>query len=197
MKLFHAPASPFVRKVLIAAHEYGVAGRIELVPVAVSPVAGVDAVNAANPLGKIPALLLDGGETLYDSRVIVAYLAGLAGVRRLGDWAGDTRIALADGLMDAAVLLRYETFLRPAQYRWPEWIDGQRAKIVRALDILEAAPPAADGSLRLPDFGVAAGLAYLDLRFAEDIPWREGRPALAAFLAAIAERPSFKLTAAA
>jgi len=196
MKLFHAPASPFVRKVLIAAHEYGVAGRIEIVPVAVSPVAGVHAVNVANPLGKIPALVLDNGETLYDSRVIVAYIASLAGVRRMGDWAGDVRIALADGLMDAAVLLRYEGFLRPAQYRWPEWIEGQRAKIARALDALEAAPPPADGSLRLPDFGVAAGLAYLDLRFADDIPWRDGRPHLAAFLAAIAERPSFKLTAA-
>jgi glutathione S-transferase len=196
MKLFFAAASPFVRKVLIAAHEFGLAGRIELVTEAVSPVSRNETVAAANPLGKIPALLLDDGSTLYDSRVIVDYLGSLAGKERPRDWAAETRIALADGLMDAAVLLRYETFLRPADYRWPDWIAGQRAKIERALDALEADAPSADGNLAPEDFGVAAALGYLDLRFSEDILWRTGRPKLAAFMAAIAGRPSIKLTAA-
>ncbi len=195
MKLFFSPASPFVRKVLIAAHEFGLSGRIALATEAVSPVSANDAVAAANPLGKIPALVLDDGSVLYDSRVIVDYLAALAGRAAPRDWQAETRIALADGLMDASVLLRYETFLRPAEYRWTNWIEGQRAKIGRALDALEANAPPADGSLPPPDFGVAAGLGYLDLRFG-DTPWRAGRPKLTAFMASIAERPSIKLTAA-
>lgn len=195
MKLYFSPASPFVRKVLIAAHEFGLAERIALATEAVSPVSRNDTVATANPLGKIPALILDDGTALYDSRVIVDWLADKAGKAGPRDWRSETRIALADGLMDASVLLRYETFLRPAEYRWPDWIAGQRGKIDRALDALEADPPPADGTLALPDFGVAAGLGYLDLRFG-DAPWRPDRPALTAFMAAIAERPSFKLTAA-
>jgi glutathione S-transferase len=196
MKLFFSPASPFVRKVLIAAYEYGLAGRIEIANEAVSPVSTNATVAAANPLGKIPALALDDGSVLYDSRVIVDYLADLAGKTAARDWRGETRIALADGLMDASVLLRYETFLRPAEYRWAGWIDGQRAKIERSLDALEAEAPPADGSLSPADFGTAAALGYLDLRFSGDLPWRTGRPKLAAFMAAIAERSSIKLTAA-
>jgi len=196
MKLFFSPASPFVRKVLIAAHEFGMADRIEAKTEAVSPVSRNDAVATANPLGKIPALVLDDGATLYDSRVIVDYLTQLAGKAQPRDWKAETRIALADGLMDASVLLRYETFLRPAEYRWSDWIAGQRAKIERSLDALEASPPPADGSFAPADFGVAAALGYLDLRFSDDLPWRRGQPKLAAFMASVADRPSIRLTAA-
>ena len=199
MKLYHSPASPFVRKALVAAHELGLADAIEIVPVAMTPVKSVPALNEENPLGKIPALVLDDGTALYDSPVICEYLDTRHDGPRLFPtegperWTALRRQALADGLLDAAILCRYETFLRPEERQWTDWIEGQRSKFRRALDALEG---------EAEDFGdtvdigtVSAGCAadYLDFRSLDD-GWREGRPHLAAWLEGFAARPSMQAT---
>lgn len=195
MKLFYSPASPFARKVIMAAHELGLADRVTLELAAASPVAPNMALAAANPLGKIPTLLLGDGRALYDSGVIVGYLDSLSeksltpaeGPAR---WAVLTEHAAADGLMEAALLARYETALRPEQFHWNDWTEGQMGKIRRALDLFETAERRAGDDLTLADIGVACGLGYLDFRFPDE-DWRASRPRLAAFHAAISARPSY------
>src|SRR5260221_10537422 len=114
MKLFFSPASPFVRKVLVVAIELGMEGRIERLPSAVHPVNRDQAVVAKNPLGQVPTLLLDDGTPLHDSRVICEYLDAQAGGARLfpapgaARWQALTEQSVADGLLDAAILSRYE-----------------------------------------------------------------------------------------
>jgi glutathione S-transferase len=192
------PASPFGRKVAVVAHETGLASRIEIRDQAVSPVSPNDAVAAANPLGKIPCLVTDDGEALYDSRVIAEYLNGLHGGTRLfpargeARWRTLRRQALGDGIMDAAVAARYEAALRPEAYRWDGWIEGQKRKVARGLDRLEAEAAGLDGV----DIGlIAAGcaLGYLDFRY-PDWPWRPGRPRLAAWFEGFDARASMQQT---
>ncbi len=199
MKLYHSAASPFVRKSLVAAHETGLAGRIEIATIALTPVASNAQLNEENPLGKIPALVLEDGTTVFDSRVICEYLDTLHDGPRLFPadererWTALRRQALADGLLDAAILGRYETFLRPAERQWTDWVDGQRAKFRRALDALEGE---ADRFGDTVDIGtIAAGCAadYLDFRSLDD-GWRDSRPRLAAWLEKFAARPSMQAT---
>jgi Glutathione S-transferase len=197
MKLFSSGASPYARKVAVAAHETGLIDRIEIVAATVSPVGASNAeVAAANPLGKVPALVLDDAQTLFDSRVIVDYLDHLSGGRLIpageGRWRALRDQAAADGLLDAALLARYERVLRPEPLRWADWDAGQIAKITRALDALEAdfVPQEAP---HIGDIAVACALGYLDYRF-EDLAWRAGRPKLAAFAEAFAARPSMQAT---
>lgn len=197
MKLFSSGASPYARKVAVAAHETGLIDRIEIVGVTVTPVSVNPEVAAANPLTKVPTLVLDDGTALYDSRVIVEYLDHLSGGRLVP--AGDDRWrvlrdqATADGLMDAALLARYERALRPEPLRWAEWDAGQVGKVERALDVLEAEFRPAQDAPQIGDIAVACALSYLDLRFAE-LGWRTGRPKLAAFAEAFAARPSMTAT---
>ncbi len=118
MKLYHAPASPFVRKVMITLHETALLSQVTLVPVTVLPTAPGNDVPAQNPLGKIPCLERSNGATLYDSRVICRYLASLAPKATIypeGEalWDALTLEATADGLMEAAVLMTYERRIRP------------------------------------------------------------------------------------
>ena len=201
MRLHTNPASPFGRKVKVLAHEAGLFDRLELVDQAVTPVSTNDAVQAANPLGKIPCLVTDEGLALYDSRVICEYLDGLGrgGSRLFPDsgparWRALTLQALGDGIMDAAVGTRYETFLRPEACRWPDWVRGQKAKVARGLDRLEAE---ADGfgeeAAHVGLLAAACALGYLDFRFADDA-WREGRPRLAAWFERFDDRPSMRAT---
>ncbi|MDW8397099.1 MAG: glutathione S-transferase [Acetobacteraceae bacterium] len=201
MKLFHSPASPFVRKVLVAAHERGIAEGIELVPTGVTPVRRDEAIAARNPLGKIPTLVLEDGTAVFDSRVIVEYLDGLPGGPRLIPEGGAARLktltlqALADGLCDAAVALRYETALRPEHLRWAEWSASQTTKVVASLDALERDwVPHLSSVLDIGVIAAACALGYLDLRFAS-LGWREGRAGLSAWYTAFAERPSMRATA--
>jgi glutathione S-transferase len=196
MKLHYSVASPYVRKVMAVAIETGLRGRLELLERKMSPVAPSAELNRDNPLGKIPCLVTDEGLVLYDSRVICEYLDGLhdgpkmfpaAGPAR---WQALRRQAEGDGMLDAGVLTRYETFLRPEERRWPEWIAGQKAKIGSALDAL-------DGEAQTVDIGtiaIACALGYLDFRYAAD-EWRKGRPRLAAWYDAFARRPAIAETA--
>jgi glutathione S-transferase len=198
MKLYFNPASPFVRKVRVAAIELGLSGSIELTSVSLTPVSSHEGLRADNPLGKIPALLTREGMVLYDSPVICEYLDSLAGGNRLfpapgsARWTALRRQALADGIMDAAVLTRYEQTLRPQELRWREWADGQLLKIRTALDALEREN--LESVFDIGTISIACALGYLDLRFAGE-GWRTNRPRLAAWLAGISERPSLTATA--
>lgn len=195
MKLFYSPASPFVRKVMVIAHETGQA--IERLGAKVSPVNRDATVAAQNPLGKIPAALTPHGP-LYDSRVICQYLDAqhsdapfypAAGPAR---WAALRREALADGLLDAALSARYETLLRPADKVSAEILQGLMDKIAGALDAMESEA----ASLTEVDAGTVAfgcALGYLDFRYA-DYDWRGARPALAAWHKDFSARPSMVAT---
>jgi glutathione S-transferase len=197
MKLYYSPTSPYVRKVSVTALETGLEANLERVPTNVS--APDAALAAANPLAKVPALITDDGLVLFDSPVICEYLDSLHGGRRLFPdqdperWQALRRQALADGLLDAAVLCRMETF-RPEARRWPEWTEQQWAKVTRALDVLEAEaasqPPEPP---TIGDIAVGCALGWLDFRaLAGD--WRPGRPQLAAWYEVFAARPSMQAT---
>lgn len=197
MQLYFNPASPYVRKVRITAHELGLSGRIELISVSLTPVSPHEGVRSSNPIGKIPTLITEDGTTLYDSPVICEYLDSLAGGHRIfpaagaARWTALRRQALADGISDAAVLTRYEQGVRPKELRWQDWIDGQLLKIRTALDALER--ESLGDAVDIGAISIACALGYLDLRFASE-GWRTSRPRLAAWLNALSQRPSLATT---
>jgi glutathione S-transferase len=191
-----SPASPFGRKVKIAALELGLMDRIEIVVADTNDPA--EPLRRQNPLGKIPTLVLEDGTTLFDSRVIVDYLDHIAGGGRLIP-TGDERFAqlrlqaLADGLCDAALLQVYEIRFRPEEGRNAAWVANQAGKVERALAALEAAPPTYPDRPRIGEIALAAALGYLDLRFAGT--WRANHPHLVAWLDTFAARvPAFEAT---
>lgn len=174
-----AGPSPFARKVRIAAAELGLDGDITLDPS--DTMDESDSIRAQNPLGKIPALVLEDGRVLYDSRVIVEYLDAVAGGGKLIPAELDARIealrlqALGDGIADAAILIVYETRYRTDQKPFEPWLAHQRGKIERALDALEAAPPTLD-PLDVGAIAIACALGYLDFR--NQVDWRTRNPGL-------------------
>ncbi|MBD9466148.1 glutathione S-transferase [Pseudomonas sp. Pdm06] len=196
MTLFHNPASPFVRKVLVLLHETGQQDRVALQLSQLTPVKPDRALIEDNPLSKIPALRLANGSVIHDSRVILDYLdhqhVGNPLIPRDGAarWRRLTLASLADGVMDAAVMIRYETALRPVEKHWDEWLDAQRDKIRRALGLLEAEAIAELAShFDVASISVACALGYLDLRH-PDLEWRKANPQLAAWFAEVSLRPS-------
>lgn len=200
MKLFHSAASPYVRKVLASAHHLGLADTITLLPSAASPVAKDRTIAVVNPLGKVPTAMLEDGTVLLDSRTICEYLhaqvpaAGLIPDYGPARWAAMRLHAIADGMLDAALLARYETAIRPEAMRWPEWISGQMGKIDDGIAALEADVAALDGPITLGTITVGCALGYLDFRFGHH-DWRAANPALAAWWAAFAQRPFMSATA--
>jgi glutathione S-transferase len=194
-----SPPSPFGRKVKIAAAVLGLKDRISVEMTDTTDPA--DSIRAQNPLGKIPALVLDDGKVLFDSRVVLEYLDHMAGGDRIIP-AGAARFdalrlaALADGIMDAAILQVYEVRFRPEEKRHAEWLAYQAEKVTRALAALEADTPPLPGAGTVPDvgqIGLACALGYLDLRF--DGAWRAGHPKLVAWLDGFeAAVPSFAET---
>jgi glutathione S-transferase len=198
MKLFYSQTSPFVRKCLVTAHELGLASRLELVPAVAHPVNRDRSVVERNPLGKIPTLVTDAGTVFFDSRVICEYLNSL-GDGHLLPAVGEARFAiltdqaLADGLMDAAVLARYESALRPEQLRWPDWLGGQLEKVSSALSDVEQRAAAWGGRMDLGVIALGCALGYLDFRY-PDIGWRERSPSLARWYEQFAARESMTKT---
>ncbi len=196
MKIYHSPNSPFVRKVMVVAHELDLAGRIERLPSAVGPVRRDATVRRDNPLGQVPTFIADDGAVLYDSRVICEYLNALGGGSFFGSgaarWRNLTDAALGDGLLGAALLARYEAMLRPETLRWADWSRGQLEKVVDVVDRVEAMELGA--RLDIGTVTVACGLGYLDFRF-PDLDWRAGRPRATAWYAGFAQRPSMMATA--
>lgn len=197
MELLGSGASPFVRKARVCLAEAGITD-IPFVEVTASPMGGEEKINAANPLGKIPALVRDDGPTIYDSNVVCRFLddrakAGLYPSARL--WEVLTLEATGDGIMEAAVGIVYEKRLRPENLWWPDWFEAQWAKINRSLDAIERQWMShLHGPIDMGQISVACALGYLDLRHG-DRDWRAGRDALAAWYKKFGERPSMVATA--
>ena len=202
MKLIGSPTSPYVRKVCIVMAEK----KLDYRMVAEDVWSANTTIHASNPLGKVPCLVLEGGEAVFDSRVIVEYLDTLSPVGKLIPANGRERAevktweALADGLLDAAILARMEASWahRPAEQRSQAWIDRQLGKIAEALRAMSqglADKPYCSGAhLSLSDIAVGCALGYLDFRF-PSIDWRGQHPNLGALYERLAQRQSFKDTA--
>ena len=199
MKLRYSPASPYVRKVMILAYETGLEPRIERISTTVVPVKENEELSRENPLTKVPTLVTDDGQVLFDSPVICEYLDSLHHGTKLFPPTGAARWqalrlqALGDGILDAALLARYETAVRPQELQWRDWIDGQTRKIRHGLDSLEANIGELSGPLTIGTVAVACALGYLDFRFGSE-NWRASRPKLAAWYEDFAQRPSMKST---
>jgi glutathione S-transferase len=191
-----SPASPFGRKVKISAHLLGLIDRIEVADADTTNPS--DTLRRQNPLGKIPALILDSGEVLYDSRVIAEYLDHLAGGGKIfpagaARFPAITQQALADGIMDAALLQVYEGRWRAEDRRDARWLEHQAGKVTRGLDYAEANLSAPSADLHIGHIALACALGYLDLRF--EGRWRETYPKLVAWLDDFASRvPAFEKT---
>jgi glutathione S-transferase len=201
MKLLGSNTSPYVRKVRVVMAEKKIDAQYELVDVN----APDSPIKLSNPLGKIPCLIMDDGGAVFDSRVIVEYLDNLTPVHRLIPPNGRSRVevrtweALADGLLDAALLVRAEQTQRTEAQRSPAIISRQMGKIESALDAMSSGlgdkPWCADGRYSLADIAVGCALGYLDFRF-ESIDWRTAHPNLAKLYdGKLAQRPSFIDTA--
>jgi glutathione S-transferase len=196
MKLYFSPTSPYVRKCMAVAHELGVDQRIELLGANAHPVKRDASIIVANPLGKVPTLVTDEGVALYDSRVICEYLDATYGSGKLfpasgaARWRALTLQALGDGMLDAALLVRYEQIARPDELRWPDWQAGQLDKIETSLAALDRGDFALD--VQRVDIGtltLGCALWYLDLRY-EQLAWRARYPQLADWQAAFCQRSS-------
>lgn len=197
MTLFHSTTSPYVRKVDVLLRESGLLDQVTFVGGSGTPLAANSETAKANPLGKVPVLIREDGPALYDSRVICRYLNDLAG----GQFYPETRLydvltleATADGILDAALLMAYEWRLRPEEKRFDDWVEGQWAKVDRALTVIDDRWMShLHGNITMGQIAVACALGYLDLRN-EDRNWRDGRISLAAWYETFAKRESMQAT---
>ena len=200
MKLRYSPTSPYVRKVMVVALETGLAERIERIPTMVAPTKFNAEVARENPLVKVPALTTDDGLVLYDSPVICEYLDTLHDGAKLFPAAGKARWlalrqqALGDGILDAAILGRYE-IARPKEYQWPDWMDAQLRKVRGALAALEIELEAGKlgGALTIGQIAIGCALGYLDFRYASE-EWRARHRRLGAWFTEFSQRKSMELT---
>ncbi len=197
MKLMMAGPSPFVRKVLVVLHETEQIDDAELVNVVAAPGGTDAALAAANPIGKIPALVRDEGATLYDSRVITRFLddradAGLYG--KGNNWEILTLEATGDGIMDAAVSMIYERRFREEAIQSEKWVEAQWEKVTRGLSALNTRWMGhLNGPIDIGQVSVGCALGYLDFRHG-DRDWRKGHDALAAWYEKFSARPSMQET---
>lgn len=199
MRLWFNPASPFARKVRIVTREAGLAERIEEISIAVSPVKPHAELARENPLVKVPALTTPDLGTLYDSDVICEYLDSLHRGTPLFPKSGPQRWralrlqALGDGILEAAVLIRYESAWRPQALQWSDWTAGQLGKVRGGLNALEREAAGWDDGFKIGQITAACVLGYLDFRFPQEA-WRGSCPALALWYEGITRRPSMKAT---
>ena len=189
--------SPYGRKARIAVSILGLDGKVKVEPASTQDAA--DPLATQNPLGKVPVLLLEDGSTMFDSPVILEYLDALAGGGKILPKDMKPRFdalrleALADGILDASILIVYEARYRPADKIVQKWIDMQSAKVTRALAVLEAAPPGLDKVPNVGQITLACALGYRDFRFPGT--WRQQHPRLVAWLDAFAKAvPSYEAT---
>jgi glutathione S-transferase len=200
MQLLHAPTSPYVRKVMVSAHLLGLAERITLLPSAANPIARDGRIAAHNPLAKVPTLILADGHALYDSRVICEYLDSLQpgyalfpspGALR---WQALGRQALGDGLLDAALLARYEYTARPSGKQWEDWRAAQLVKVQACLAAIEnEADALSTDRLTIGEVTIGCALGYLDFRFPE-LQWRDAHPKSSRWHARVQALPAMQAT---
>lgn len=200
MRLYYAPTSPYVRKVMMVLRETAQLDQVELLAVSGTPIAPGSMPVGQNPLGKIPTLITEGGEALFDSRVITRYFDARAegGLYPAGDalWPALTLEALGDGIADAALLMAYETRVRPEAMYSADWVEGQWAKAHRAMAVLEAEwIPRLEAGFGIGQIAVIAALGYVDLRHGGR-NWRADFPKLGAWADALASRPAVQATKA-
>jgi glutathione S-transferase len=195
MTLHWSPRSPYVRKVMIAAHEMGLQDRLRTVRTVVGGTTPHRELMRINPLGKIPTLELEDGSVLYDSPVICEYLDTLHDGGKLfpATWpergVALRRLALGDGMLDAALPWLGERFRPPEKQSQPH-MDLWRAKLLACVDALEQEADAlGEGALTIGHVAIGVALGYLDFRF-DELHWRDGRPRLAAWQATFIQRPS-------
>ncbi|MFK7753907.1 MAG: glutathione S-transferase [Sedimentitalea sp.] len=194
MKLYHSPASPFVRKVVVLLHELGKTDEVAFETVTTTALASDAALTAANPLARLPALERPNGVTLYDSRVVTAYLDDLFGggfyPGTAARWETLTLEATGDGIMDSAVSMVYELRLRAPEQQSQAWIEAQWGKVERALSIVNTRWMShLSGPVGMGHVSMACALAYLDFRH-EARDWRGANVDLAAWFETFDARPS-------
>jgi glutathione S-transferase len=197
MKLLISPSSPYVRKTRVLLREANLLDKVEEVMVSTSPLKSAPEVVAANPLGKIPALLRADGPVIYDSRVIMRFLDDLAGAQlypQSSIWEILTLEATADAIMDATVSMTYEMRLRPETEQSPNWLEVQWTKAARGIAAVNKSwMNHLNGPLNIGQIGVACALSYIDLR--HDVRgWRNGNDALAKWHAEFCTRDSMMAT---
>jgi glutathione S-transferase len=199
MKLTFSPASPFARKVRIAAIETGLIDRIEFTPATVAPGQANEEYSKITPLKKLPVLILDNGDVILDSYVIVEYLDELAGGGKLIPTSGPDRWkvksdhSLLQGMLDSMLLCRYEGMVRPEPLRWKAWSDDHWNRAWTGMARFENKPEMLSGPFNIAQIGLVCVLGYADFRFA-DCGWRKAYPKLDAFHQKMLERPSVKIS---
>ncbi|SDI43579.1 MULTISPECIES: glutathione S-transferase family protein [Bradyrhizobium] len=199
MKLTFSPASPFARKVRIAAIETGLIDKIEFVPAAVAPGQPNEEYSKITPLKKLPVLILDNGDVILDSYVIVEYLDELAGGNKLIPASGPNRWkvksdhSLLQGMLDSMLLCRYEKMVRPEGLRWSDWHKDHWNRAWAGMARFENRTDVLSGPFNVAQIGLVCVLGYADFRFA-DCGWRKAYPKLDAFHQKMLERPSVKIS---
>jgi glutathione S-transferase len=199
MKLTYSPASPFARKVRIAAIELGLIDKIEFVPTAVVPGKPNDEYAKINPLKKLPVLIADNGDVILDSFVIVEYLDDLAGGGKLipasgaARWQVKSDHSLLQGMLDSMLLCRYERMVRPEGLQWQAWSDDHWNRAWNGMARFEKQADVLSRPLDIVQIALVCVLGYADFRFA-DSGWRKAYPNLDAFHDRMLGRPSIKIS---
>jgi glutathione S-transferase len=195
MKLYGDLLSPFVRMSMVTAKECGLGTRVQLLSATLKPHEVNTVLEKLSPIGKVPILETDHGRPLYDSRVIMEYFCHVSGNKSLLPDEGNkhfrvlTLLALAQGMADAAVSLRYETAARPQTAHWPEYAERLRARIRACMDEMETNWLEGLAENNLGSIAAACALSYLDIRH-DALKWRNGRMGLAAWLESFSARQS-------
>jgi len=199
MKLTFSPSSPFARKVRIAAIELGLIDKIELMPTTVAPGQANDEYSRITPLKKLPALMLDNGDVIVDSYVIVEYLDELAGGGKLIPASGPARWkvrsdhSMVQGMLDSMLLCRYEKMVRPQGLQWQAWNDDHWNRAWQGFARFDKQADVLSRPLDIAQIALVCALGYADFRFA-DCGWRKAYPNLDAFHEKMLTRPSVKIS---
>jgi glutathione S-transferase len=198
MKLSFSAASPFARKVRIAAIELGLIDKIELTPATVAPGQANEDYSRITPLKKLPVLITNDGDVILDSYVIVEYLNEMAGGSLIPDygpqrWKTKTNHSLINGMLDSMLLCRYERMVRPQGLQWQAWSDDHWNRAWTGMARFENMPDVLNGPFDISQIGLVCVLGYADFRFG-DCGWRKAYPKLDAFHQKMLERPSVKIS---
>ena len=198
MKLTFSAASPFARKVRIAAIELGLIDKIQLVPVTVKVGEPNEEYSKITPLKKLPVLILDDGEVILDSYVIVEYLNELAGGGLIPEygptrWRVKSDHSLLQGMLDSMLLCRYENVMRPQGLHWKAWHDDHWNRVWTGMARFEERDDLLSGPLTIAQIALVCVLGYADFRFA-DCGWHKTYPKLDRFHQKMLERPSVKIS---